>query len=510
MSDSGSILRISDYIDHGHSINYFCQPNSILIGQPRSLCLNGAFKYGTPQCEMHCSPTDLSSTTFNPYCQLNARKVSCTDAVKPGTTAQINCKRWYQSENQQVTTCNARGRWDPMPQPCEPVCGQAILVTKPFIVGGVQTAVTKVPWHAGIYKRATEQSNFEYICGGSIISANVVISAMQCFWDLNDDKPYATSMFRIAVGKFYRDFNHPDEVEFQQFAIENIDYDETYRDIEGFYTADMAIVVLKSFVEYKVHIAPVCIKSFNSIGHRELATGAVGMVAGWGMSDEKGLLSDRLKIVTVDVVASQQCAQYTRTAFQLFITPDKFCARSQNRIVGVCPGDAGGGLVIAETVANKPTYYLHGIVSVGDSDRGACDPNAYTALINTAYYSELVTDSIEQRTANDTAPAVCIIVKLPANGIAFDLDNKLALNLNEGIGHGRTIGYSCKNTSHQLIGYATNLCDSGHWLDLVPRCEPVDIRVTTEPPTITTTDSGKTSKTLVQFKFQNFLRKLFI
>lgn len=488
--DSKHILGVNDEIAHGNVIAYFCQPNSVLIGLPHNLCLNGAFEYLTPRCEVRCSPTVISSLTFIANCRLDKHKVPCTDAARPGTRARINCQRWYHSQNQQVTTCNSDGQWDPIPHPCEQICGHEAPQGTPFMIGGVQTSITKVPWHAGIYKRETDKQNFEHICGGSIINTKVVISAMHCFWDAKVGKPHPESMFRIAVGKYYRDFNHPNETRSQHFGIEKIHHNDMYRDRDDFYAADIAIVVLKNPIEYKVHIAAVCLKVYSAIGHREVDTKSLGMVAGWGMSDLKGTYSEYLKSVEVDIVTGPDCRQHMHTLFHNFITPDKFCAGHRGRNVSVCPGDSGGGLVIAEKSDNKSTYYLRGIVSAGQLGGNLCDANSYTTYLNTAYFDDWIinlsepyrvpiTPNVASSASNKTE---CTLKKIPDHAFVRELRSGDLLRIDDKMQHEQTILYSCKNKKYQLNGNPTNLCYHGSWLNKAPHCEPIGENVMPASP----------------------------
>lgn len=48
----------------------------------------------------------------------------------------------------------------------------------PYVVGGFKASINQVPWHAGIYK--FNGTGYGLQCGGTIINARVIISAMHC------------------------------------------------------------------------------------------------------------------------------------------------------------------------------------------------------------------------------------------------------------------------------------------------------------------------------------------
>ena len=62
--------------------------------------------------------------------------------------------------------------------------------------------MTEVPWHVGIYE------NDEQICGGTIISERVVISAAHCF-SQNTDGMHKIDYdrFKVGAGKIFQKLN---------------------------------------------------------------------------------------------------------------------------------------------------------------------------------------------------------------------------------------------------------------------------------------------------------------
>ena len=79
---------------------------------------------------------------------------------------------------------------------------------------GKNTNITEVPWHVGIYEKD------EQICGGTIISERVVITAAHCFSNSTNQKhniDYRT--FKVAAGKIVRGL---DAIETQETQIRNV------------------------------------------------------------------------------------------------------------------------------------------------------------------------------------------------------------------------------------------------------------------------------------------------
>ena len=70
--------------------------------------------------------------------------------------------------------------------------------------------MTESPWHVGIYQ------NGEQICGGTIVSERVVITAAHCFsQNVNFTHSYDVKSFKVAAGKYKRGLNAEETLETQ-------------------------------------------------------------------------------------------------------------------------------------------------------------------------------------------------------------------------------------------------------------------------------------------------------
>lgn len=244
------------------------------------------------------------------------------------------------------------------------------------------------PWHVGIYK--FNGTSFSYHCGGTIINARVVLSAMHCFWDPQKGKASDTSLFRVAAGKTLIDFNAVEQFRDQKFEIEWLYFDPGYSDYANNYVADVAVVVLKTSIIFESFIGPICIPYGLEYEDRTVPSGSTGRVAGWGLTSSGGRPSDVLKIVEIPVIDRKQCINDSPVGFRPQITPDKFCAGLLNSGVSVCQGDSGGGLVFPQQERNRLVYYLRGVVSTGANKENSCDSDKYTTFTNILYYEKMI------------------------------------------------------------------------------------------------------------------------
>lgn len=328
--DPNKKVSYGELIDNYGSINYTCIDNHHLFGNATNFCLNGRWQSPKPQCKPRCSSSEIQGITIaaNCYSIVNntQKSTSCVRPVEPGTVAYVSCQRGYEKTGpQQTLTCRTDGRWTPTPTRCTQICGEISEGTA-YVVGGSETNVSRVPWHAGIYKRASRNAKFQHICGGTVIGSRVVLSAMHCFWDRSENTVYDKDGFNIAVGKTVRDYAGHEEYKAQFFAIEEILYIDGYNDVSGNYANDIALVVLDKFIEFHSYIVPICLPQNLHYEEKTVPIGWIGTTAGWGLTQTNGSPSDTLKRIELPVVSREDCREKSSPEFASFITSDKFCA----------------------------------------------------------------------------------------------------------------------------------------------------------------------------------------
>lgn len=361
----------------------------------RSWCLNGKWTASTPKCELKCNLRRISSITYITHCTNGAEVIDrcgSGDLVEPGTTVRIVCQRGYQpaTPHEQVTMCQNDGTWNRAILPCTQICGEESPDGKLYVVGGQITNNTKVPWHVGIYRTRGDEPTF--ICGGTILSPKLVVSAIHCFWNRFESMTYPENEFRVVAGKFYRKFNdYRERNTYQVLNIAKIHHLPGYNHRDGLFADDVAVVILDQYIEYKTHIAPICIDYNLSYEEKFISPGSIGRVAGWGLVQSNGNPSDELKMIEIPVINREQCKQSFHYSFRKFLTGDKFCAGEKNLGVGLCQGDSGGGLVFSKSSSDsKQVYFLRGIVSSGPNKDDSCDSNEYTLFTNIAHFNDFV------------------------------------------------------------------------------------------------------------------------
>ncbi|CAI6345677.1 unnamed protein product [Macrosiphum euphorbiae] len=368
--DSNEILSHGTLINHTLTVNENCEvgyhkayPNSFRVCQR-----NGKWKTVSENlCLKMCPP--LLSDSLDIKCTLNGKHANCSNPSIPDTIASPSCKLTYSLQNGQEETpldihCQSNGLWNNKLYRCVPYCGRVYIKSQVLINNGEKATVGTAPWNVGIYRLNKKNFNYDLICGGSIISPNLVVSAAHCFWErgmisntiaVNDDR------YKIAVGKYARNFTVIDNKFTEIINAEIVYLKAGYNGHIGSYAEDISIVVLKNRISFSTVVAPVCIDWKSKYN---LSNGDQGKIVGWGTT-EKGIDSPILLEASLPYFNNSFCRNIFKNGFESFVTVDKFCAGSSS-VLGqrVDKGDSGAGLCFL----HSNLYHLTGVVSSKDPE----------------------------------------------------------------------------------------------------------------------------------------------
>ncbi|GLG98223.1 Serine proteinase stubble [Gryllus bimaculatus] len=362
-------------------LNYTCHRGFALSGMNVLGCESG-WTAPFPRCSPVVCPA-LKDPSREIECKVNGTKVDCDESMVPGTEADVKCGFFYTHIKQLsrfVIRCQTNGKWSREITPCEPKCGERNPRRLPRIAGGSDAQHGEFPWHVGVY-RSVSGSDFN-ICGGTIISERIVVTAAHCFWNVEDEKPYSVNDFRVAAGKYYSKWNHKDERDdAQKRDIERVVIHNGFGNKNN-WANDIALIELKNPFEMKIAVRPICVDNDNEY-ERFFSPGKTGTVLGWGIT-ETMRHSEKLRMATLKYVSREDCENEVPQSFVPFLTRDKFCAGYGNGTT-LCPADDGGGFFTQ--FARDGKWYLLGIASMGVGPEGetvACDVNKHVTFTRIA------------------------------------------------------------------------------------------------------------------------------
>ncbi|XP_063992829.1 modular serine protease-like isoform X2 [Diachasmimorpha longicaudata] len=380
----------------GTPLVYFCNAGHHLTNDANMYCASGGRWSHTPRCEeIRCRVLDTPSTKAD--CNLNGQWSTCAVPVVPGTQADLSCRGAYRREEslfqRNHVTCNTQGMWEPEPIQCIPVCGtKPSKSVKPLIVEGWMPNITDFPWHGTLYETNSDNSVKKFICGATVITENLLITAAHCIFDEVTKKSKKPEQFLISVGNIYRDYDidYSPAIEVRKAKVINIFMNCDYQGYDGNHDRDIAILRVQPNLEFRSYLVPICLDTTaNSLA---INIGKNGQVAGFGRTS-KGPSSSIIRALSVPVVPKNKCIeQANEVNGRNFITSDKFCAGYTNGS-SVCNGDSGGGL----TFETNKLSYLRGIVSSGigvndSTGEPICDNNRYAIYTEVAVYISWIQD----------------------------------------------------------------------------------------------------------------------
>lgn len=186
------------------------------------------------------------------------------------------------------------------------------------------------------------------------------------------------------AGKF--DLVIKEEIGSHKSSITNIllHPDWNFNDLK--YDADIAIIVLRTEVDYSEGIQPICLPPSST----EEVTG-VGTVVGWGKNEASGSFYHATVPSKLDVPAINSSHCYTTFNLGKFSSNRAFCGGYENQGKAPCLGDSGGGFYLKQ----EAKWSVRGIVSdaLVDEEHG-CDINKFSLYTNVARFIDWIEKSM--------------------------------------------------------------------------------------------------------------------
>jgi len=214
------------------------------------------------------------------------------------------------------------------------------------IVAGSNTDISNHPWQISL------RYNGNHICGGSIISANTILTAAHCvdFGRASDFSVLAgSSSHKTANAGQLRDVN-------------SIIKHSGYNPNSGGYPNDIAVLHLTGEFYFGDTVKAISLpsNSFNpSSAHNCYMTG-------WGRTNKGTTLPDQLQEAQVDPISNSYCQSMMTGISGATIYQHHICPH--NGVSSSCSGDSGGPYVCQ----NGNEYVLTGVTSWGIQSNDKC------------------------------------------------------------------------------------------------------------------------------------------
>ncbi|XP_065258555.1 serine protease 27-like [Emys orbicularis] len=266
------------------------------------------------------------------------------------------------------------------------------------IMGGQDAKKGNWPWQVSV------QEDGAHICGGSLISAQWVVSAAHCF-----NRSLPDSAYRMNLGEYQLSNPSPTQI---SSPVNRIIIHPNYN--ESTDIADIALVQLTEPVTFTDEIRPISLPGPPT----QFPAGDVCWVTGWGRTGSAYTLPlpQTLQEVQVPLVDVSTCREHYGEC-SLGIEEDMLCAGSLGVSRDSCKGDSGGPLVCPR----NGNFLLAGIVSWGANctDSSTPSPGVYTQV---SFYANWIQEALQEVQVQliDTAACNTLYNINPAPNIGRD------------------------------------------------------------------------------------------
>ncbi|XP_026469741.1 modular serine protease-like [Ctenocephalides felis] len=403
-----------------------------------------------------CEP--LSSPSLSITCQDSKRRgVSCYRRVSPGTRANLICKEGYQQLEDPgfySIKCEEDGIWDKCPFSCQPVCGNVNPLDNESDVG-------RYPWFATIFHDKPKNEP-RIVCGGTIISDNVIITSAHCLYDEAKAAKFIASYVKVAVGTGLYKWNDTlyNTPYAQYYEVKQINVFPLYRGIVTNFRDDIGAIILKDKIKFNRYISPACLDLNNDNRPTELPKGTNYTLTGY-----KDFEFKKLEPVIIPLLPALECIDESDDQFKQYITVNNICVGNPNaEPYSAFYGYGGSGVM--KPYAEPKT--LIGIVSISLTTQGII------LLTDISNYIHWIKDVLS--TANEVEqPIFCGRISSSSNinqmcTIPPPLENgQYVIGGFDGIPNPGTkvpewsvIKFNC-NEGFGLIGDDTGICTNGQW-----------------------------------------------
>ncbi|XP_061398666.1 modular serine protease-like [Musca vetustissima] len=380
-----STLKPGDFVEQLEVVYFECFKNNKKLDLGRRKCEGGEFNGPIPKCQVVCNPQLLEglSTIYNVYSASGnfVKRSLHRYGIAVGSIIHSICAPGYKRQQmigkRQILRCLTDGTFDQKREPCEQYCGHPSVPMASITKGVTSNDPNQVPWHVSIYKLVNNK--WEFICGGSIVTPRIVISAAHCFWNNELMRLEHSNNFRFVAGKQQRVF---DDIQENQVLIRGAEMINASADFEGIRTnnfADIAVIKLDSPFVYNEHISAICFKHFTRLISDIVQSNITGTVTGYNE------LNNNMERVSMTTQGYYECIQHKSIGETL--SEDKFCLYKDNS-ERICRGDSGGAFAQKLKVdfpKSEDLYYLLGIISFTPRTENECSRTGYVAATNAKF-----------------------------------------------------------------------------------------------------------------------------
>ncbi|XP_071564126.1 serine protease gd isoform X1 [Temnothorax nylanderi] len=253
--------------------------------------------------------------------------------------------------------------------------------TNSLISNGEETLPGQWPWVAGLF---IDRNVYTFRCIGSILTDTHILTAALCLKLTNTNNDTIDhNILEVVLGQFgiYLPIRSMTTVK-RKVASYKIHPDFAHTATRD---SDLAILTLRSRVEFSPFIKPICLWSGST--NLENVVDRTGYIVGWSLDD---WTLTKLRTLRVPIVSQETCLRSDQN-FIAYTSERTFCAGLLSEI-GPCFGDTGSGLVLFDNSTSR--YHLRGVLSFFLRHNNSCDVGKYVVYVDVAKYLSWIQQQI--------------------------------------------------------------------------------------------------------------------
>jgi hypothetical protein len=203
--------------------------------------------------------------------------------------------------------------------------------TTGLVLNGILAYKGQFPWFASLFYNGKDNNGF--ICGGSLVSKRIVVTAAHCVQNKNTFSAIQAEDSFFYLGKYYSS-KLADERGFVLSGVVQFYLHPSWNINAKSFDADIAIAVLTKNVQFSNVIQPICI--WTATNNKNDIINQQGIVAGYGKTQFSSSASEKPYWSKLPVADDASCLR-SNQAFSEITSDRTFCAGARDGS-GPCNG----------------------------------------------------------------------------------------------------------------------------------------------------------------------------
>ncbi|XP_071564129.1 serine protease gd-like [Temnothorax nylanderi] len=270
--------------------------------------------------------------------------------------------------------------------------------TNSLIANGEYALPGQWPWVAVVIIDFTSMMYYlpEYglfLCSGSVLTNRHILTGSTCLQTHGIGGAKNTNHKKFSI------IPHNLKVALGQFKLRRFKNGHNYimgtvnRKVKYItYDSDLAILILRTPVEFSPFIRPICL--WSGLTDLENVVDRTGFVVGWAFNESnfRDILVPEPRMLRIPIVNQVTCLR-NQQVFHTYTSERTFCAGLLGES-GPCYGDHGSGLVLFNNSTGR--YHLRGVMSefLYHNLGSTCNGSKYSVYVDVAQYLSWIDELI--------------------------------------------------------------------------------------------------------------------